>query len=348
QQHAPKRLLGACASLPAVGGAVQEQRPHEQVAHPEHGVERGDRALEDHRDPATPHVAKLSRRELEQIPAFEPDRAANRRAHGRSEPEDRERGHRLSGPALPGQPEDLALADLQVLQVHDLPASERDRQVADLDRRHRASRAGPAGIEIATGRTSGSGILGTEDGAHRVGTRRGSRTSRSPSPSRLNATAVSRIAAPGNVTSHHWVVKYDWPWLTIRPQSGVGSCAPRPRNESADAVRMTADTSSETCTISGVIEFGRTCRRRIRRCGTPSARAASTYWRPATEAACPRTSRVYHGHHVSAIARVVFPIEGDSTAANASASSRAGNARNTSVIRMSTSSIRPPKYPAAI
>ena len=46
------------------------------------------------------------------------------------------------------------------------------------------------------------------------------------------------------------------PLATIRPQSGVGSCAPRPRNDSAEAVRITPPTSSEICTISGVMRVG--------------------------------------------------------------------------------------------
>ena len=57
---------------------------------------------------------------------------------------------------------------------------------------------------------------------------------------------------------------------------------------------------------------------------------------------------MYHGHQVTEIAMTVFVIEGCMTAANASASSSAGNARKTSVTRKITSSTQPPKYPAAI
>src|SRR6185436_16499410 len=120
------------------------------------------------------------------------------------------------------------------------------------------------------------------------------------------------------------------------------------RNDSADAVRITPPTSSDTWTMIGVIEFGSTCRRRMRRWGTPVALALSTNGRPVTDAAWPRTILVYHGHHVTEIAMTVFVIEGSITAANASASSSAGNARKTSVTREITSSIQPPKYPAAI
>src|SRR5579859_1097673 len=90
----------------------------------------------------------------------------------------------------------------------------------------------------------------------------------------------------------------------MRPQSGVGSWAPRPRNDRADAVRITPPKSSDTWTISGVIELGRMCRSRIRCAGIPSARQLSTYGRPATEAAWPRISLVYHGHQVTEIAMI--------------------------------------------
>ena len=57
---------------------------------------------------------------------------------------------------------------------------------------------------------------------------------------------------------------------------------------------------------------------------------------------------MYHGHHVTEIAMTVLWIEGFITAANASASRSAGNARKMSVTREITSSIQPPKYPATI
>ena len=63
----------------------------------------------------------------------------------------------------------------------------------------------------------------------------------------------------------------------------------------------------------------------------------------ATEAASPRTRRVYHGHQVTAIAMVMFDTLGVSTNAIASERSSAGNARNTSVTRMITWSTGPPK-----
>ena len=74
--------------------------------------------------------------------------------------------------------------------------------------------------------------------------------------------------------------------------------------------------------------------RRRRACG--SSRCTDG-WRPRPPR--PRTSRVYHGHQVTAIAIVMFWTLGVSTKAIASDSSSAGKARKTSVMRMITWSI---------
>src|SRR5439155_6917858 len=292
--------------------SVQAQRPKEDLPDPEHRIERGDGVLEDHRDPRAANLPQLRRGRADELAAVELDAPRHARSGRFREPEHRDRRDRLPRAALADEPDDLAGRDVRLCQLDHAPISEADLQVANRE-------------------------------LHRRSIRRGSSTSRSPSPSRLNASAATRIAAPGNVTSHHCVVKYDWPWLTISPHSGVGSCAPRPRNDNAAAVRMIPPTSSDACTITGVIEFGSTCRSNVRTGGTPSARAPSMNGLPATDAACPRARRAYHGHHVTAIAIVALPTLGVSTAASASESSSAGNARKTSVTRMITESIQPPK-----
>ena len=60
---------------------------------------------------------------------------------------------------------------------------------------------------------------------------RGSRTSRSPSPKKLNARLTTKIARPGNVETHHCSNKYWRPSDTMAPHSGDGGCAPKPRNQ---------------------------------------------------------------------------------------------------------------------
>src|SRR6202008_5007537 len=67
---------------------------------------------------------------------------------------------------------------------------------------------------------------------------RGSSTSRSPSPSKLNARLVIRMATPGTVDSHQASVRWLRPVESIAPHSGIGGCAPRPRKPSPAAVRM--------------------------------------------------------------------------------------------------------------
>src|SRR4051812_33390139 len=59
--------------------------------------------------------------------------------------------------------------------------------------------------------------------------RRGSRTSRSPSPSRLRPITVIISAMPGMVMIHGASIMYWRPSAMMLPQVGVGGTAPRPR-----------------------------------------------------------------------------------------------------------------------
>src|SRR6185437_374596 len=146
--------------------------------------------------------------------AVELDRAFDICAEPLREPEDRHRRHRLARARLAGDADALARGDRELGHVGDHASVECDLQLRDLE-------------------------------LHRAITRLGSRRSRRPSPRRLNATALKRIAAPGNVTTHQYVWKKLRPSFTIRPHSGVGSWAPRPRKESAAAVRITPPKSSD-------------------------------------------------------------------------------------------------------
>src|SRR5205085_8626376 len=66
----------------------------------------------------------------------------------------------------------------------------------------------------------------------------GSSASRSPSPSRLNASTVSSSAAPGNTMYHHCVSKLSDASAIIQPQLAVGGDTPTPRNERAASSRI--------------------------------------------------------------------------------------------------------------
>src|SRR5262249_36122951 len=65
--------------------------------------------------------------------------------------------------------------------------------------------------------------------AHRVV--RGSKQSRSPSPSRLNDSEQKNTANPGRIASRGAWATYDCASDSITPHEGVGGWTPRPRNE---------------------------------------------------------------------------------------------------------------------
>src|SRR5439155_11222195 len=78
---------------------------------------------------------------------------------------------------------------------------------------------------------------------------RGSRISRTPSPSRLKHSTVSINARPGKATSHHLPVEMKRaPSATMMPHSGVGGLTPRPIKESPAALRIAQPRLSEICT----------------------------------------------------------------------------------------------------
>src|ERR1700749_2681552 len=86
---------------------------------------------------------------------------------------------------------------------------------------------------------------------------RGSRMSRSPSPSRLKHNTASIKARPGNATSHHFPVEMKRaPSATMMPHSGVGGLTPRPINESPAALRMAQPRLSDICTAIAGKTFG--------------------------------------------------------------------------------------------
>ena len=117
-----------------------------------------------------------------QLLAVQPDRAGDGGPGGLRQPEHGQDRHRLARAALAGQAHDLAAVHGQLGHGCDRLPAEAHPQVPDLQ------------LDWFTWFTG-------------TNTRRGSSTSRSPSPSRVNARAVSRMARPGNVTTHHWVVK---------------------------------------------------------------------------------------------------------------------------------------------
>src|SRR6478735_5430702 len=100
----------------------------------------------------------------------------------------------------------------------------------------------------------------------------GSSTSRSPSPTRLKASTMTKIAAPGNTAIHHAIVTNPCESKIIRPSDGCGGWMPNPRNVSAASDRIANASDSDVCTIRGPAMFGTIWRPRMYRLPAPIAR----------------------------------------------------------------------------
>ena len=120
---------------------------------------------------------------------------------------------------------------------------------------------------------------------------RGSRKSRTASPTRLRASTITKIATPGSSTTCGLRITNCRPVASMLPQSAVGGWVPSPRKDSPAVVRILAPTSRLKATTTGESRCGTTWRARISRSGLPSARAASTNSRSRTESTTPRTRR---------------------------------------------------------
>src|SRR5436190_17175528 len=92
--------------------------------------------------------------------------------------------------------------------------------------------------------------------------RRGSRMSRNPSPSRLKPSVTSMMARPGNSTTWGLVDRYDRPFASMAPHSGMGGWTPRPRKLWLEARRSAVAIRRLACTNSGDMTLGSTCRTR--------------------------------------------------------------------------------------
>ena len=94
---------------------------------------RGRRIAAIFQSPATAQVPQRPLGQAHQLGAVQRDAAAHRGADCVRQAKHRQRGHRLAGSAFPGQPDDLGLAQRQLIDADDLPGAEahvktRDRQ----------------------------------------------------------------------------------------------------------------------------------------------------------------------------------------------------------------------------
>ena len=157
------------------------------VPHGEHRVERGHRLLENHRNPVAADRAQLLGSQCQQVASLELDEAAGADVTRRlgDEAEDGERRDRLTAAGLADDAERLA-------GVH----VERDA----------VDRAG--GTAAVLGHEIRLQVAHPEQGLRHVASLRGSRASRSPSPTALSASTTSAMARPGNPAVQGAVAMY--------------------------------------------------------------------------------------------------------------------------------------------
>src|SRR5262249_40677864 len=225
------------------------------------------------------HVAHRLLVEREQVGAGELDRAGDDEAGWIGhEPHERERGDALAAARLADDRQRLAGPERKVDAVDRLhgAAAGAERGLQPLDGQQR--RARPC---ILRRRRRARPLLARGD-AHRPivpqWRRRGSRMSRSASPSRLVPNTARLMATPGKITSQGAVRTYSAADSdSMRPHDGCGSGMPRPGNESEESVRMAGPSWAVASTISGASVLGSTWRTAMRNSLMPTARAASTY-----------------------------------------------------------------------
>ena len=179
---------------------------HDLEADGEAGVEAGHGFLEHHGHVLAGQLAALPLGQGAQVPPVELHLVGDHAAIVGDQAHDGQRGHALAGAGLADDAEDFALVHRQVDPIDraELAGSGRklDGKVADIKQRH----------------DSPSSSIGSISYRFSLG----SSASRSPSPSRLKASTVIRIARPGNVTTHHARLTNSRADASMVPHSGVG------------------------------------------------------------------------------------------------------------------------------
>ncbi len=181
--HLGEQPLGARCRLPFAERLVAADDTRDLPADADGRVESGHRLLEDHRHGLAAQILERALGGGDDVPTEQHDGPGGDAAGlARQQAEHGHRGHRFAAAGLPDEADDLARTDLE----------------PDAGQRlHRAAIGRELQREIADG----------DDGGrlwrHQRPLSRGSLMSRRPSPSRLNPTAVTRIARPGKVGYHH-------------------------------------------------------------------------------------------------------------------------------------------------
>ncbi len=144
---AVEQLLGLLPGGVAAQAPVAFEHFGDLDADLDHGVEAGERVLEDHRQVRAAAAAHVRAREREQVDAVEPGLAgdvdaatatlASRNlALAGQEPHDRQARHGLAAARLADQAHHLALVDVEVHAVDGRGVAERDPQVLYFEQCH--------------------------------------------------------------------------------------------------------------------------------------------------------------------------------------------------------------------
>ncbi len=163
-----------------------------------------------------------------------------------------------------------------------------------------------------------------------------------PSPTRFTAITVIATATPGMNERYGAERSTPRPSAIIAPQVATFG-SPMPRNDRAASIRIALATITEASVTVGGSALGSTSRNAIATGCMPSARYASTKsrWRRLRISA--RTSRAGPVHELAAIATTMLVTEAPITVTSASARMKPGTVWNASVMRISVSSIQPPR-----
>src|SRR5690349_20541996 len=164
--------------------------------------------------------------------------------------------------------------------------------------------------------------------------RRGSRTSRSASPSMLNPNTAALMASPGQIESQgDWSMKARPVPLSMEPQVGNGGGTPYPRNDNVDSASMAVPNCVVASTMIAADTLGTTHVRTMCRWPAPTQRADSTYGRSRMAKTALRTTRDVPGASSTPRTSVVLHKPGPRIATSDTSRTSAGNEIQTSTSR---------------
>ena len=133
--------------------------------------------------------------------------------------------------------------------------------------------------------------------------------------------------------------------LIMLPHSGMGGLAPSPKKLRAASSIIMVPMSSMEVTRMGPRILGRMCPQMIFPVPLPESRTAFIHWDSFWLRVWLRAILAYLGQEMAARAMMAFCSPPPRDPATARANTSPGKARNTSEIRISTVSVRPPTQP---